>query len=923
VFGHLIRATYSVNSMPSFKEVLRLGAEAHAAIPPTRKRRAPVRLTDINASVANTNTQASKEPEAKLLVDGTEPNVEAIASTCPADVRPRVSSTSDKRDNIVEKARYTRLSKRKIAAETDAQGKSSAPHKKLKSAQVASVELRSKMSKRKPQVPVERHSVQARTVGLGRWSGEDLKILKGYMHSCSSLEEVYVKFPNRSVASVHKQVEKLWKKHNGSFSANTSNQEKDLMLEGRDSYGVPFHPSPPVLKADGKVRLGKVAPLSEIPTIDVGHRCVLTPAEKKTILDAPIIRIKNLVGPINEHFWNFKDIAENFGQQNVDVLRQNPRDEGFRLKTHFNERQPLHKFLKYYTSQYEKNQEFVRRFTESRRKLLDGEISTEFQYELQGHSSKRPKPATVKYCVNVDMRNWTKYVELLKDHLPPFLHCQGEDDILRFVHQDIEGMTSPQLYLKIPGVWTGGHEENLRFRSINCSHGYGESQWFAIVPEYAKKLRELVQISEDVDIYEEEGRYFPSVKFLRANGIPVMTCYQEPGDCIVLKGGTQHWVRAKGYAVNSSWNFGHGTLEQLQTSFERYEINKSTTVRNIVPLKILTLDYVEDVIVTKNRTFDDQPGLKAFLGNQIACMLEDEMQKWQAVLRGFKGYTIAPENREAVIVLCEEHKSCTNCELVSVYVRCYTCETLNKKRQKVKRKKTYASALNPVYRCVDCAIAHHQQLRTHKVVIQEKALGSLERLGRLYSHPYFCHTRRSRNSLIDRYKAVMQLGRASIEPIEVADEVMTESTEDTDNTDDIGVQEMGTTHTTLAGMSNNTDGDSMISAARPAGESTPTTELAGGPIANLGEETEKVASDQEENLNMASLPSPLTEPAPVPTFADENQGVEKRVATDKRAKESYIERAGLLEPETTYVEPFHFNQNNFINNELELEELVA
>ena len=61
----------------------------------------------------------------------------------------------------------------------------------------------------------------------------------------------------------------------------------------------------------------------------------------------------------------------------------------------------------------------------------------------------------------------------------------------------------------------------------------------------------------------------------------------------------------------------------------------------------------------------------------------------------------------------------------------------------------------------------------------------------------------------------------------------------------------------------------------------------------------------------------------MPTFADENQGVEKRVATDKRAKESYIERAGLLEPETTYVEPFHFNQKNFINNELELEELVA
>ena len=110
--------------------------------------------------------------------------------------------------------------------------------------------------------------------------------------------------------------------------------------------------------------------------------------------------------------------------------------------------------------------------------------------------------------------------------------------MLQFVRQDIEGMTSPQLYIKVPGVWTGGHEENLRFRSINCAHGSGASIWYAVAPEHSKQLRKVVQTECGVDIYEDEGRYFPSVKFLRSHGIPVMMGIQEPGDVVVLKGGT-------------------------------------------------------------------------------------------------------------------------------------------------------------------------------------------------------------------------------------------------------------------------------------------------------------------------------------------------------------------------------------------------
>ncbi len=40
--------------------------------------------------------------------------------------------------------------------------------------------------------------------------------------------------------------------------------------------------------------------------------------------------------------------------------------------------------------------------------------------------------------------------------------------MMRFCPGDIPGVTLPQLYLKVPGVWTGGHEENLRWGTLSA-----------------------------------------------------------------------------------------------------------------------------------------------------------------------------------------------------------------------------------------------------------------------------------------------------------------------------------------------------------------------------------------------------------------------------------------------------------------------
>ena len=145
-------------------------------------------------------------------------------------------------------------------------------------------------------------------------------------------------------------------------------------------------------------------------------------------------------------------------------------------------------------------------------------------------------------------------------------------------------------YIKVPGVWTGGHEENARFRSINCSHGPGESEWGAIAGAHVPALRTAVLAHYGIDIYLCEGRWFPDVQFCRAHAIPVLLARQREDDVVVLRGDTVHWVRSVGYSVNTSWNFGTLDAAQLATSFERCAINAAIGYPNIVPMDTLAHD---------------------------------------------------------------------------------------------------------------------------------------------------------------------------------------------------------------------------------------------------------------------------------------------------------------------------------------------
>lgn len=205
----------------------------------------------------------------------------------------------------------------------------------------------------------------------------------------------------------------------------------------------------------------------------------------------------------------------------------------------------------------------------------------------------------VRFCTNLDVTDdWNLHTCALRDSLPTWLMCSGSSDFLGRVRQKIPGMTLPQLYVKVPGVWTGLHEENDCFRSLNCNCGPDPSEWYSVEAEHVPRMREMALTQFGVDIYRKEGMFFPSEEWLREMKIPFQHGLQKAGDMMLLKGQTVHWVRALGFSVNFSWNFGILDLEQLNVAIHRYEVNDSLNIHNVVALKTLVLDTARELMAS-------------------------------------------------------------------------------------------------------------------------------------------------------------------------------------------------------------------------------------------------------------------------------------------------------------------------------------
>lgn len=179
----------------------------------------------------------------------------------------------------------------------------------------------------------------------------------------------------------------------------------------------------------------------------------------------------------------------------------------------------------------------------------------------------------IKFGVNLDIGHWEDHMNELVAKLPEELLCCSLKDSLQYVRQHILGMTLPQMYLKVKGAWTGGHEENLRYRAVNLNHGPASSEWNAVGVSNWPKLREEVRDVYKTDIYKKEGLWFADVDFCLGKQIPIIWFNQREGDLVILGPGCEHWVRAHGKASQTAWNFGTMEKWQIDESIKRMEIN--------------------------------------------------------------------------------------------------------------------------------------------------------------------------------------------------------------------------------------------------------------------------------------------------------------------------------------------------------------
>jgi len=98
--------------------------------------------------------------------------------------------------------------------------------------------------------------------------------------------------------------------------------------------------------------------------------------------------------------------------------------------------------------------------------LLKDQAKKNCKYSLQNNK--------VLFGVNIDIGDWPDEFQALKRGIPPPIWCLSSFDGLAYLQKPILGVTKPQLYLKVEGVWTGAHQENLCLCSVNLNHGMGK-----------------------------------------------------------------------------------------------------------------------------------------------------------------------------------------------------------------------------------------------------------------------------------------------------------------------------------------------------------------------------------------------------------------------------------------------------------------
>ncbi|XP_062853698.1 lysine-specific demethylase 6A-like isoform X1 [Trichomycterus rosablanca] len=324
----------------------------------------------------------------------------------------------------------------------------------------------------------------------------------------------------------------------------------------------------------------------------------------------PVTVIRGLAGALKLDLGLFstKTLVEANPEHLVEVRTQlcQPADEnwdvsGTRKQWRCESSRTLTTIAKYAQYQAASFQESLREENEKKgqKELSDSETSSS-----ENVARRRKGPfKQIKFGTNIDVSDEKKWKLQLQElsKLPAFARVVSAGNLLSHVGHTILGMNTVQLFMKVPGSRTPGHQENNNFCSVNINIGPGDCEWFAVPEPYWGVMSEFC---EKNNINFLMGSWWPNLEDLYEANVPVYRFIQRPGDLVWLNTGTVHWVQAIGWCNNISWNVGPLTAHQYKLAVERYEWNKLQSVKSAVPMVHLSWNMARNIKVSDHRLFE-------------------------------------------------------------------------------------------------------------------------------------------------------------------------------------------------------------------------------------------------------------------------------------------------------------------------------
>lgn len=200
----------------------------------------------------------------------------------------------------------------------------------------------------------------------------------------------------------------------------------------------------------------------------------------------------------------------------------------------------------------------------------------------------------LRFATNIELSDESKWRPQLQElqKLPPFAKIVSAANMLSHMGQNILGMNTVHMSMKVPGVRSAACQPENNFCRLDINIGPGETEWFVVPEKYWGVLHRLC---EKHGVSFLHGTWWPILDELQREQVPVYRFMQRAGDLVWINSGSVYWSHAMGWANHVSWTVGPCTANQYRLSCQRYEWNKMLGHRSTVPMMHLTWQLARNI----------------------------------------------------------------------------------------------------------------------------------------------------------------------------------------------------------------------------------------------------------------------------------------------------------------------------------------